>query len=194
MTQLPPLEATLREGVHLILLLIEVTEREPEADAADGRQRGNGRVVPDEERIGREGSEGLADGIGDGAHKEENGRDERTHVPWRLGEGVLEPGDGGENLGEGDEEERDGLDPDIDGRWVHAQALIGGRIIVACAELVDVILDDCCCDHGSGSEKETPCNPFQGREPDPHAFKTWVQESVGNRDEDDEGDRVNVVD
>lgn len=95
---------TLGKSVELILDLVEVTELEVEAAATEEGKAGNAGVVPDQGRVTGEGGESLANGSGESSHKESDGLDHGTHVLGGLGKSVLEGGDGGEDLGEGDED------------------------------------------------------------------------------------------
>ena len=194
-THLPSLKRALRDKIQLILLLIQSPMRQPKPAAAQKRQHRDRGVVPDKQRVGRERDKGLADGVGDGAREEENRGDDGAHVLGRLGEGVLEAGDGGEDLGEGDQEVGDGLHPDVDGRGVAGVVADPVRRVVAAgAEVVDVVLRHGRGYHGEGAEEEAPGDAFQRREADAEPFETGVEEDVGDGDEDDEGDGVDVVD
>lgn len=88
--------------------------RNPESNAANRGQNGNDHVVPYQERVSGDGDEGLSDGVGNSTREQEYRRDDGTHILRRLCEGILETGDGGEDLREGDEDVGDGLDPDVD--------------------------------------------------------------------------------
>lgn len=166
--------------------------RDPERGPKDSRQDRDDHVIPHQERVGGKGDEGLPDGVGNGAHEQEDGRDERAHVLGRFGEGVLEARDGGEDLREGDEEVGDRLDPDVDGRGAGAGFL--GRVLAARAQFVNVVLGDAGGDHGGGGQGEPPGDLLQRREADAHAFEGRVDEDVADGDEDDESDGVDVVD
>lgn len=91
-------------AVQLILLRVQVVEREVETNATDERDAGDDGVVPHQQRVARQGGEGLADGRGKRRHEEVHRHDERLHVLGRLGEGVLVGRDVGEQLGETDED------------------------------------------------------------------------------------------
>jgi hypothetical protein len=179
-------------GQHIedILLLIRLALMEPEEDATNKRQASNGRVVPDEQGVFRQRHESLANGVGKGRHEVEVGSNERTHVLGRFGKGKLETSDGREDLGETYEHVRNGLYPDVDGRWGVAAV----HVVAACARLVDVVLDDGRGNHGEGGEDETEGHALDGCEADVCFAEGWVQEVVDNRDEDDKRDWVQVGD
>ena len=191
-THAPSSERALGYKIQLILLSIQLPMREPKRRAEDGGEDGNDHVIPNEQRVGGEGDKGLADGVGDGAHEEEDGRDDGAHVLGGLGEGVFEPRDGGEDLGEGDEDVGDSLPPHIDrGR---ARAVRIRWIVAARAQFVDVVLHHAGGDHGRGRGDETPGDLLQRGEADADALEARIDENVANGDEDDKSDGIDVVD
>ena len=147
-THLPPLKRALGDEIQPILLLIQPPMREPKPTPTQKGQDRNRGVIPNQQRVGRQRDEGLADSVGNGAHEEEDGRDDRAHVLGCLGEGVLEPGDGGEDLREGDQEVGNGLHPDVDGCCGAGLVADSVRWVVAAgADVVDVVLRYGCGDH-----------------------------------------------
>ena len=67
-------------------------------------------------------------------------------------------------------------------------------MIAAGTQLVNVVLYDAGCNHRSRSQTETPCDFLQWREPNSNSLKPWIQEDIGNGNEDNQSDRVDVVD
>lgn len=88
------------------------------------------------------------------------------------------------------------MDPDVERRSdpvalcvfaaVHEFAAHGG--------VVDVVLDDCCGDHGKGGEHEAEGHALDGCELDVLLAEEGVEEVVDDGYEDDEGDGVEVGD
>ena len=116
--------------------------------------------------------------------------DQRTHVRGRFCKRKLESSDGCEDFRETDEHVRDGLGPDVDWRWVVAAV----HVLAAWALGVDVVLDNSSGYHGEGREDETECDTLDGSEADVCLAESGVEEVVYNRDEDDEGNGVEVGD
>lgn len=152
----------IRQHVQDVLLLVRGALVDPEEDAAHEGEDGDDGVVPHEVGVLGDGHEGLAEGVGKGGHEVPVGGHDGAHVLGRLGEGVLEPGDGGEDLGEADEDVGDRLDPHVEGRLdvavVHVLAAGGGG--------VDLVLDDGGGDHGQGGEHEADGHALDRREAD----------------------------
>ena len=164
----------------------------PEASSTNSSQNGNDHVVPHQERVSREGDESLAYGVRNGAHEQKHCRDNRAHILWCFGEGILETSDGGEDLGKCDEEVRYSLNPDVDGSGSRAGRF--RRMFATGADFVNVVLGDACCNHRKRGGNKPPCNLLQRREANSHAFEAWIYEQVTDRNENDESDRVNIVD
>lgn len=59
---------------------------------------------------------------------------------------------------------------------------------------VDLVLDDGCPGHGEGAEEEAEGDADDGLEFPAHPTETRVDNLVENRDEDDQDDRIDVVD
>jgi hypothetical protein len=104
--------------VKLVFLLVHTTVGEPEEDTSDEGDDGDSAVVPDEIGVVGEGGEGLSERSRESSGEALDGLDERTHVLGCLGEGILEGGDGGEDLRDGNEDVDTGDSPDGDGRLV----------------------------------------------------------------------------
>lgn len=96
-------ERALGDEVQLVFLLVQLVMSRPETHARNGRQHGDDPIIPDQQRIRRQRDKRFANGVRDGAHEQEHGRDDRAHVLGRLGEGVFQTGDGSKDLGEGDQ-------------------------------------------------------------------------------------------
>lgn len=180
----------LLEVVPLVLLLVEVLEAEPEADAAGGGDDGDGAVVPDPVGVAGERGPGLAQGGRDGGHGEIDAHDDRLHVVGRLGEGVLVRGGVCEDLGQAHEDVGEALGPDVDG----SDALLVRGVLAAGGHLVDVVLHHGGGDHGHGGEAEAEGHALQRGEVDADLAEAWVHEAVQDGDHDDDGDGVEVLD
>ena len=185
----------LLQHVELILLGVKTAEAEPESGTADESNDSDGGVVPDEEGILGKGKEGLTDGGGEGAHEEVDGHDNGLHVGGGLGEGVLERGDVGEDLGETDQDVGETLGPDVDGGRAAATLLAGVNVLAAVGvHLVNVVLHDGGGDHGGGGDEEAKCHAADGGEGEADLAETGVEEVVDDGDHDDNGDGVEVLD
>lgn len=178
-----------RQHVELVFLCIELPVLEPEDDTGDGANNSHAAVVPDEQGVGAQREEGLANGSGQGGHEEGKGGNKRPHVLRSLGETVLERGDGSHDLGEGDEHVGTGLGPDVDGDIL---AVGAGRVVTALGVLVDVGLHDAGPDHGSAAEPETGCDLLDGGEADASLAKGRVEEKIADGDEDDQGKGIEI--
>lgn len=185
--------------VELILMDVEVAELEVEARAGNNGEDSNDGIVPDQEGVGGETGEGLADGGGKGSHEEGNGLDHAAHVLGGLGVGVLERGDGGKDLGEGDEDVGARLGPDADVDLGAADHLAGdgvgpllGGAVAADGALVDVVLDDGGPDHGGGADEEAGRDLTDGGEAEACLADGGVDDEVVEGNEDEEGKRVEV--
>jgi hypothetical protein len=125
----------------------------------------------------------------------ENTSDEPTHILGRLGEGIFKTNDAREDLREGHKGVGQGLHPDADvrGSQLRDAILIAG-IVAAWRFLVDVVLGDRGTDHGTRAEHESQCHLLDGREVPALLGDPGVQPLVDDRDEDDEHDRVQILD
>lgn len=195
------LEVTLRQLVELVFFLVKLAELDVEAGTSeDGKTSDNG-VVHDQVGVFGERGEGLAEGGGKGGHEEGDGLDHGTHALGRLGVGVLQRGDGGKDLGEGNEHIGTRLGPDVDGDLGALNGLAGlvelagevaGRVLAAHGALVDVVLDDGGPDHGRGTGEEAGGNLLDGGEFDAGLAEGRVDEEIVDGDEDKEGEGVEV--
>ena len=66
-------------------------------------------------------------------------------------------------------------------------------MIVAWWRAIDQVLDDGGVRHGEGGEEEAPSDARDGFELDADASKEWVDEPVHDGDEDDDGERVDIL-
>ena len=185
---------TLGKGVETVLVAVVLVVCDPEADAADKGQDGDGHVVPDQLGVLGKWHEGLTEGGGESVHEEGDGLDERSHVLGGLGEGVLETGDRGEDLRDTAENEDDGLGPDVDGgvQAVLVEAVTG--VLATGVGLVDIVLHDAGCDHTASGDEETGGDTLQRGEVEAHLAETGVDDFIHDGDTDDERERVEVLD
>jgi hypothetical protein len=173
--------------VNLELLRVELAEVEPERDTTDEGEDGHDTVVPcamrreekgekksvqrkeegerwqrtDEEGVLRERKEGLAEGSSDSGGEETGSHNHRTHRLGRLGVGVLEGGDGGEDFGESDEDVGGSLDPDVE-TGNEGLSLASGGLGTANRLLVDLRLDDSGAHHSECSAHEASEDTLDG--------------------------------
>ena len=177
------------QHVKTILILVELAVLEPEANATNERKNSHRTVVPDEQRVLRQRDKGLAERSRKGSHEQSKSGNERTHVLWRLGETILERGDGGEDLRDGDQDVSTSLRPDVDRSWLFAL----GSLAAARRLLVDVSLYDRSPDHGHGAEEETDGDLLDRSESDAGLAESRVEEEVANGNEDDEREGIEVL-
>lgn len=122
-------------SVHLVFLLVEFSEQDPEGDTSDCGRDTDSCVHPDEFGIDRDGGKSDGEGGTKGRLEQEHRHDKRLHARWGLGISVFETGDGSEDLGEGDEDVGGGLPADVDGAGIAAS-----REIVTRTSGVDPVL------------------------------------------------------
>ena len=145
------------------------------------------------EGSGRQGfGDGRSEGVGEQIHR----LHERLHGWWCLGVGVLETGHRGENLGNTDEEVGGCLDGDVD--VVSLRLTIDNRSIapggfVTWPGGVDEVLDNSSVHHGQRSDDKTERDTRDRAEPNAQATEHGVHQGFQDRDEHDNGDRVEVL-
>jgi hypothetical protein len=182
--------------VHFVLHVVEVVEQDP--DGAAGDERGNSQTAehPHDRGIVQERVERLGDGGSEGVGEQVHGLDEGLHAGRRLGVGVLETGDRGENLRDTDEHVGSGLGGNVDVVALGDAVDLAGlaeRVAVAWSGFVDVMLDDGGVDHGERSNPETSGDTVDGREVDPVLAEKGEEPLIHKRQEDDDGNGVEVL-
>lgn len=190
---------TLANGVELDLLPIELAECDEEDGADDPGGNTEGTEQPGEAVLDVDGGERKVDSGGEGGLELREGHDDGLHANGRLGESVLEGGDGREDLGYTDEDVGTRDNPDVErGRQGQLQIVVGGalrgKIVVAGRGLVDVFLQDGGIKHGKTSDKETRVDTLNRSEVDTTLAEEGVDDVIEDRDEDDDGDRIQVLD
>lgn len=103
--------------------------------------------------------------------------------------GILQGGDTGEDLGEGDEDVAAGLGPDGD---VDAQAALRGGVVAALGFLVEVVLQDAGPDHGASGDEVARCDAADGGDVEAELAQGRVDQGVEEGDHDDQGEGVQV--
>lgn len=154
-------ELTGGEHVELLVSLVSLVVGSVEEDADDEGDDGDGGVVPDEMRVVGKRGESLGEGSREGSGEALDTHDEGPHVLGSLGVGVLEGGDGCEDLRDGDKDVDTGDGPDVDGRLV-----VGVLGVVVAGGLVHVVLENGSPQHGKSTEDETSGDLLDGREVD----------------------------
>lgn len=189
-------EHAVRQHVELVLLLVELVEADPEENAAEGRQNGRDGIVPDEKRVLSQRDESLVERGAECRREQEDGRDERAHVVWRLGKGVLQASDGREDFRETNEHVRQCLYPHVDRRLDLFAIFVLARVhlVAALAQLVDVVLRGGGREHCEHGHEEADRDTLERREVDADFAEGRVQKVVDKRNEDDQGQRVQIVD
>lgn len=184
------------EGVHVILLGVEVAEDDEEDDTAQEGGDSQTDEHPQDGRVEGSGGQGLGEGGAEGVGEEVHGLDEGLHGGRGLGVGILEAGDRGEDLGDTDEHVGRGLDGDVHVVTVGGAVDDGGvaeGLAVAGAGGVDQVLDDGGVHHGEGGDDEAQGDTGDGAEGDLQTAHDRVDDRLEQGDEDDDGDRVKVL-
>jgi hypothetical protein len=122
-------------SIHIIFLLVEVSEQDPEHETSNRGSDTDTSVHPDEFGIDRDGGKSDGESGTKGSLEQEHGHDERLHAGWGFGISVFETGDGSKDFGKGNENVGGGLPADVDGAGVGAS-----REIVARTSRVDPVL------------------------------------------------------
>lgn len=184
------------KSVHLVLGVVEVVEHDPNQATSDERSNCQTAEHPHDRGIVKERVERLRDGGSEGVGEKVHGLDERLHAGRRLGVGVLETSDGGENLRDTDKHICTGLGSNVDvvalSNTVNLARIAEG-VAVARASLVDVVLDNGGVDHGKRGNPETGSDTVDRREVDPVLAEEREEELVHDRQEDDDGNGVEVL-
>jgi hypothetical protein len=116
------------QEIELVFGLVCLAVHKGEDDTRSERDDGHGSVVPHELGVVGERGECLGERGGEGGREELDRLHEGAHVLRRLGIGVLECCDRGEDLGNGDEDVDAGDGPYVDGRLV----LFARVVVVVC--------------------------------------------------------------
>ena len=67
------------------------------------------------------------------------------------------------------------------------------RGIIARRGIVDEVLNDSCIGHGKGSEDEAHCDSCDGAEGNANFSEAGVDDTVHDRDEDNDGNGINIL-
>lgn len=179
----------------MVFFLIKTPELDDEKTTPNERKRTHNTVVPDQQRIISKDNQRLLDSGRNGSGEESNGLNKGSHVSWRLGESVLEGGDGCENLGKTDQDIRSGLSPDVDVGWEWVVVLVSAAVglVPTWRALVDVHLDDGGPQHGGGTDPETDKDLLDWSEVKTVLAEGWVEDGVANWNHDDQREWVEVV-
>lgn len=88
------------------------------------------------------------------------------------------------------------MNPDVNFRIEHVIVGIaaGCSLVAARVELVDVVLRHTCGDHSQTGHDESTSHALDGRKLDTSFAKSRVDEEVEDRDHDDNGDGVEILD
>jgi hypothetical protein len=188
-------DLTFGQQVKLVFGLVEIPELPDEETATQERGNGEHTVVPDQQGITREAIQCLGDGGRDGVGEECNRLNQRSHVLWSFGIGIFQRCDRGEDLTQSDQDVATSLDPDIERGWADSTVVVEAAVGLVSAGrcLVDIVLDNGGPHHSSGSSPETNSNLLESSEVEPHSSETGVQERVAEGDEDDQRERIQVV-
>lgn len=173
-----------------------MTEDNVEDDTAQERSAGQTDEHPQNGRVEGGRGQGLGEGGTEGVGEEVHGLDEGLHGRGSLGVGVLETGDGGENLRDTDEHVGRGLDGDVHVVTVGGAVDLGGSaegVVVAGAGGVDQVLHDGGVHHGQRGDDETQGDTADGEEGDLQTAHEGVDDRLQQGDEHDDGDRVEVL-
>jgi hypothetical protein len=174
----------------MFVIPVKSPESPPEPDPAEESQNRNCSVQPHEQRVGCERDESLGNGRREGVREPEHTRHQRTHVLGRLGVGVLEAGDGGEDLRERDEDVGRSLSPNGE-IWRSSLTIV--RKLSTGRFDVDEVLNQGRDHHAEHGADETALDLLQWSEVEAQPGDLRVEDLVEDGDEDEQGDRVQVV-
>jgi len=175
-----------------------VVEEEVEDDARKSCGDADAGVHPHDGGIAGGRNEGFADSGSDGGGEEVKRLDEGFHARWGFGVGVFETGDGDEDLSQTDENVGRRLHGDMDVVWksatggANACCAFSGTT-VARAGAVDEVLNNGGVCKADGSEEETDRDASNRLELDLKLAEDGVDNDVQNRNEDDNGNGVEVL-
>lgn len=183
--------------VQRSFLLIQVVEAPEEKEASDPSGDGERAKQPSKHVLSIEGSQSLVQRSGDGSLELREGDDDRLHSLRGFCEGIFERGDGREDLANTNQDVGTTDDPDIDVRRVGVS--VGGHagrwlIVVARALRVDEVLKGSSVHHCQSDCQETDKDTFDGGEVDSNFAKEWVDDFVKDGDEDNNGNRIEILD
>lgn len=173
-------------SIKLILDSIKSTKQEPEHDASS--QGGNSKtsIHPSEFGVNSSRRDGNSKSGTKCVGNKENGHDEGFKRVGSFGASKLETGNGSKNFADGNQEVGRCLDSNVDsGSNGSSDKVVGS--------LVDVVLQHRSVGHGKGSEKETKSDTSDGTEWNAVLSKEWVDKVVHDGNENDNGDRINVL-
>lgn len=178
------------QTVPLILSVVVVLEQEPEDPA--GNETRNTQTTEGPHHLGvlghwrKRNTKGRTKSV----HKKEDGHDERLHVHRSLGVGVLQTGDGSENLRHTNQEVTRSLEGNVDMVWnLFEFGVTGLGEVVTRTSIVDEVLQDTSVDHGGSTEHETPENLGNSSEWS-ESSDEWVDESLTDWNKHNKGDGV----
>jgi len=183
--------------VERSLLFIQFSERQKEQRASDPRHDRKRTEQPCEFLLDVDRDERKVERGRDGVLELGEGSDEALHLLRGFGERVLERCDGGEDLGDTDEDVWAADDPDVErsGEWVPVSRLASTRlVVVARRALVDELLENGSVQHGKTGNKETGVDTLDWRVVDSHFAEAGIDKLIEDGNEDDERDRIQVLD
>ena len=169
---------------------------DPEHDTRHKRPTGKTREHPQDSRVVRSGSQCLGQRGTECVREEVHTLHEGFHRRGGLCVCVFQARDGSEDLGDTDEDVGRGLDGDVD--VVSGFDAVDGRggafgVFVAGACAVDEVLDDGGVHHCERGDDETEGDAGDWAEGDVEAAQEGVDGGFKQRDEDDDGDGVEVL-
>lgn len=184
------------EGVHVIFHRIQVTEDGVEDETTQEGRTGKTGEHPHDGGIEGGGSEGLGESGSEGVREEVHRLHEGLHARRGLGVGVLETGDGGENLRHTDEHVGRGLNGDVHSVALGGAIDLGGcaqRVAVAGSGGVDQVLHNSGVHHGKRGDDETKGDTGDRGEGDLQAAHHGVDAGFENGNENNDRNGVKVL-
>jgi hypothetical protein len=183
--------------IHLLLVRIVMAEESVEDDRSTRSEDGDARVHPKNLGVDENGDEGLVESGAESVGEEVDTLDEGLHRGRGFGVGVLEAGDGNEDLGQADEDVCGRLHGNVQIVWegtipVHAGRACAWRV-VARSGRVDEVLHDGGVSHAYRGEAEANCDAHDGAQLDASLAENRVNDAVEEGCEDQDGDRVEVL-
>lgn len=174
------------------LLVIQISEQPVEDRRTDEPDDSWDGKAPDEVRILNSFSCGKRDGGADGCHEQRESHYESLHVRWstRVGDSVGSHVD--EDFGAGCDTDGESVEPERQRRDTGSLFTSRG-LVTAGRGLVDVVLENGEAHCSNGGDDESEGHAGDGAESDAHLAETRVNEMVHDRDENDDGKRVEII-
>jgi len=191
-----PITTTSADGIQNSLGPIELEKSKVKQGPRNDSSDGEGTKEPGKPLLDIDRGESEVESGSDGDLELREGHYKRPHLPGSLGESVLHRRDGGQDLGDTNEDMRSNDDPNIDrSRVGEAVGILtrGWLVIMTRRLLVDELLENGGVQHCKASDEEAGVDALDRGEVDSHLPESGVDDFVEDRDENDGGDGPYVL-